>query len=510
MSTTIITANNNIPYALLREELKDDAIEALEELEQIYSFYNVYERGVDFTTEGTNGDYIPSDLNFKIAASLINKEARFLFAEKPDIIIEPDSDVGKVSNETKDMITTYNNLLNTVFDANNFEEALLKASKDCFIGKRVACLVNFDDENGVTLSFLPSTNFTYRQKFGNNKVITYFCGFVSMNNARALNRRRIMKKKFELINGVVYLTESIHNGAGTLIEEITVAEKMDIKTIPVVVFVNDGLTANQQGVSEIDLLQDYEQTYSKLSNADIDAERKGMNPIRVLIDMDSNTTKGLSSSPGSLWDVTTDQNLVSSKAQAILLESGLSYATALETTLKRVKSMAYEQLDIPDISIENLQNVATSGKSLKAVYWSLVVRCKEKMKTWGAQLRTLTEIIIQGSLIYPNAVNKYINMDLQPIAFKVKIEQNLPLPEDEQEEKTMDISEVDSSLMSKKSYMKKWRQMSDDEAQAELDQIALEKQIIEEGYQNNPEKDKVETVDYTGLLNIDGIDENLQ
>ena len=48
------------------------------------------------------------------------------------------------------------------------------------------------------------------------------------------------------------------------------------------------------------------------------------------------------------------------------------------------------------------------------------------------------------------------------------------------EEKNMDLSEVDSQVMSKKSYMKKWRGLTDDEVQEELKQIALERQIIED------------------------------
>ena len=34
--------------------------------------------------------------------------------------------------------------------------------------------------------------------------------------------------------------------------------------------------------------------------------------------------------------------------------------------------------------------------------------------------------------------------------------------------------------MSRKSYMKKWRQLTDDEVAEELEQIAIEKQILEE------------------------------
>ena len=44
----------------------------------------------------------------------------------------------------------------------------------------------------------------------------------------------------------------------------------------------------------------------------------------------------------------------------------------------------------------------------------------------------------------------------------------------------MDISEVESKVMSKKAYMKKWRQLTDDEVLEELEQIALERQLLED------------------------------
>lgn len=85
---------------------------------------------------------MPAKLNYKMCASLINKEARFLFAEQPDIIVEPKGDLGKTTQEIKDAITQMNDLVKTVLDRNKFEQNLIKGAKDCFIGKRVAGLVN--------------------------------------------------------------------------------------------------------------------------------------------------------------------------------------------------------------------------------------------------------------------------------------------------------------------------------------------------------------------------------
>ena len=479
-STEVLTAFNRIPYALINAEVSGAAKDTLDEMTQICKYYKVYKKGASFTVEGTNGDYVPAKLKYKMAASLINKEARFLFAEPPDLTVEAKGDVGKTTQEAKDALTVLNNLVKTILDANKFEEALIKAAKDCFIGKRVAGLVNFNEEDGVTVTFLPSTQFLYDTKIGNPNILTKFVCFIVAKDSITLSEKRIFKKKYELIDDVVYLEEAMYDGAGDLIDEVTEKQPTLMPMIPASIFINDGLTGEEQGESEIDLLQEYEQWYSKLSNADIDAERKSMNPTKYVVDMEANSTKNLSTAAGALWDLGSDQNLDKPNPLVGLLEPGMNYSEALKTSLDRIKTAGYEQIDMPNITLESMQGAITSGKSLKAIYWPLIVRCKEKMKMWGPQLRNLVHIIIQGALVYPNTVSRYTNEDIIPVDYEIKVEQNTPLPEDELEEKNMDLAEVESKVMSKKSYMKKWRALTDDEVEEELEQIALERQIIED------------------------------
>lgn len=479
-STEVLTAFNRIPYALINAEIGGSAKESLDELTEICKYYKAYKKGVKFTTEGTGGDYVPATLKYKMVATLINKEARFLFAEPPDITVEAKGDVGKTTAEAKQALTVLNDLVKTVLDKNNFEEALIKAAKDCFIGKRIAGLVNFNEEDGVTVTFLPSTQFVYETRIGNGNIITKFVCFIVVKNSRDLSNKRIFKKKFELVDGVVWLEEKLYDGTGKELEVITEYQETLMPIIPVSIFINDGLTGEDEGESEVEALQDYEEWYSKLSNADIDAERKSMNPIRYAIDMDSKSTRGLSSSAGSFWDLLSDQNLDNGHPAVGMLESSMNYSGSLKTSLDRIKTTGYEQIDMPNITLESLQGAITSGKSLKAIYWPLIVRCKEKMKMWGPQLRQLVDIIIQGALVYPGCIEKYTNDVVVPVDYEIKVEQNTPLPEDEMEEKNMDLAEVESNVMSRKSYMKKWRSLTDDEVQEELEQIARERQLIED------------------------------
>ena len=479
-STEVLTAFNRIPYALINAEVGGATKDTLDELTQICKYYKVYKKGASFTVEGTNGDYVPAKLKYKMAASLINKEARFLFAEPPDITVEQKGDVGKITDDAKNALTVMNDLVKTILDSNKFEEALIKAAKDCFIGKRVAGLVNFNEEDGVTLTFLPSTQFLYETKIGNPNVLTKFVCFIIVKDSIALSEKKIFKKKFVLEDGVVYLEEVMYDGAGRELEVVTEYQETLMPMIPASIFINDGLTGEDDGESEVELLQDYETWYSKLSNADIDAERKSMNPTKYTIDMDSRSTKSLSTAAGALWDLGSDQNLDNGHPAVGILEPDMNYSEALKTSLDRIKTVGYEQIDMPNITLESMQGAITSGKSLKAIYWPLIVRCKEKMKMWGPQLRQLVHIIIQGAMVYPNCIKQYTNDTITAVDYEITVEQNTPLPEDELEEKNMDLAEVESKTMSRKAYMKKWRRLTDDEVQDELEQIALERQLIED------------------------------
>lgn len=481
-STEVITAFTKIPYGLINEEVDGSVKDTLNELQEICGYYRIYKQGAKFTVEGSNGDYQPATLRYKMAASLVNKEARFLFAEPPLIQIEHKGDLGEVTPDAKEAVTVLNDLLKTVLDANNFEDKLLKAAKDCFIGKRVACLVNFNEEDGVTITFLPSTQFIYETKIGNPNVITKMVCFIIVKDSMTLSDKRIFKKKYTLENGKVYLEEVLYDGAGRILEEVTNKQEVLLARIPACIIVNDGLSADTYGESEVEIVKEYEAWYSKLCNADIDAERKSMNPIRYTVDMDQRSTKDLSSSAGSFWDLQSDQNIDNPSPSTGMLESSMSYSNSLKTSLDRIKTSGYEQLDVPNVNLETMSGVVTSGKALKAIYWPLIVRCKEKMKTWGPQLRNMVDIIVEGSMAYPNCIERYVGDTVVPVAYEVSVEQNVPLQEDEMEEKNMDLAEVNSQTMSRKSYMKKWRELTDDEVNEELEQIALERQMLEDSF----------------------------
>lgn len=484
-SKAFLAVYNRIPYALIREEVGDDATEVFDEIREICMYYKIYKKGKDFNVEGTNGDYVPARLRYKMAATLINKEARFLFAEQPDITVEQKGELEEFTEDTKRALTVMNELVKTILDKNNFQDILIKGARDCFIGKRVACLINFNEQDGVTLAFLPSTQFLYEVNPNNHRMLEKFVSFTVIKDSKTNSNKRVFKKKYTLEHNdggtdKVFLEEEVYDGAARLIERVTSRTEIKLDFIPAVVFINDGLSQELKGESEIDCLMDFEEWYSKLGNADADAERKSMNPTKYLVDMANNSTKDLSTAAGALWDLGSDQNLESPNVMVGLLEPQMYYSEALKTTLDRIKTTGYEQVDMPNITNESLSGVITSGKALKAIYWPLIVRCKEKMKMWGPNLSDMAEMIIKGAMAYPNTIKRYTNDILTPVAHVVEVVENTPLPEDEIEEKTIDLAEVEANTMSRKTFMKKWRGLTNSQVEEELNQIALERQIIED------------------------------
>ena len=475
------TAYKNIPYFILNDELSSTIRgEVQNEFGEIVQLYNKYKKGVKFVPEGSNNDYKPSDLRFRKSAMILNKEARFFFANPPTFNINKD-DVDTKYKEENAILQSY---LDRVLRKTNFNGKILKALKDCFIGKRIAIVVNFSEK--ITVTFLNALEFIYETsgKGDDDNELTKFVTFYQMNNTESLIEQLWFKKKYTKEEDSVYLEEEIYSGNGELKEIVTPRTKIRFNYIPATVVLNDGLLGEYQGESELRDLIDDERFYSKLANADMDAERKSMNPVRYTIDATQESTSKMSTSPGSYWDLQSDDDKsVERQAHVGLLEAHMSYSAPLKTTLDRIENDMYNAVDVPNLTSDKLAGIITSGKTIRALYWGLTVRCDEKMLAWSHSLEFIANAIIEGGMLYPSSIKQYTHVEKLPdIPFTVFVENNYPLPDDINEEKTMDIAEVESKVRSRKSYLKKWRNLDDNEADEELRQIKYENELLDDSY----------------------------
>ncbi len=465
----------NYTRSLIQQELSGIfGTETMRDMKEILALYNIYEQGTEFDPEGGNGDYVPADHRFKTIKSLIDKEARFLFSVPPTINLidsEPNTENNRIANNQE--------LVKIVLEKNHFNSRLLRAAKDCLIGRRIAIITDFND-NGINISFAPSLEFVYETDPTDVDIITKFIRFYNVTVNDDKSQQRVYKKKWEMNdNGYCEITEELYDGNARLIETLLPTTQTKFTYIPVSIVINEGLTGDPFGTSDIETLTDDESWYNKLSSKDMDSLRKGTDQIVWAMDVNPRSTKNLSRAAGSFWDLSSDPASNEKTGQIGCLENNMSYSPALDTTLRRLRASMYSQLDVPDTTSESLQGIVTSGKTMEAIYWGLMVRCNEKMLDWIPALKNMVYTIIEGARLYPNSKYPYINGDIVE-GFTVEVENTYPILRDESEEKSTDILEINAKVMSRKTYLKKWRGLTDDEIDEELKQIQLEQNMLED------------------------------
>lgn len=491
VSVSVNTALPTVPYFVLSNEIETGYSVFQKELLDIFKFYRIYKEGAKFVAQGTNGDYVASNIKYKIAKTLIDKEARFMFSQTPDITIKGDS----VEDVQKEQIEQYQKLIDKVLKKSKFKKNLLQGAKDCFIGKRIACLTDISEDDGIIVHFYDALQFYYETEYGTDR-LTKFVSFENVQESKNRTDKRFLVNKYEDVKGTIYMSSMLYDGTGKTINEVIKLTETGLNEIPVVIIFNDGTLHEKRGISEIEDLKDIESAYSKLANADIDSEGKGMNPIRYTVDMNHETTKGLSSSAGSYWDLESNQNMDEPKPMIGVLAPQMNHTEAVKETLNRMKTTMYGMLDVPNISEETLVGSITSGKALRALYWSLEVRCDEKLMTWIPALETIVNHVIDIALRNPEIVKSVYGItDMNQIEYDVLIENNYALMDDEQEEKDTDMAEINANAMSRKSYIKKWHpEMTDEQIDEELMQIAVELNMFDSLSMNQQVQSKLDDI----------------
>ena len=480
----------NFPYFILNMEQRNgngtitsspEIADYRKEIRQIKQYYLDYEQGADFQPEGNGGHYVSSDVRFKTIRTLINKEARFMFSQTPDIFIKT---IGDKNEAEKKQIEQYQEIFNRVMKDSKFPKKLLLGAKDCLIGKRIACLVDISEQGQILIHFYNSLQFYYELKPGTeelSKLIT----FEPIGSLYDVTRvYRYLVNRYEVTDaGKVQVRSALYDSKGEIVQELVPQKELALDYIPAVVITNDGLLEQQGGVSDVEFLSDYESAYSRIANGDIDADRQNMNPVRFVVDMNSNTTKNLSNAAGSFWDLKSEQNQNEVHPQVGTLAPSMQHSEPVKMTLERIRSAMYGEIDVPDISQDGLLSGITSFKALKALYYPLTTLCNERMKTWKPAIEKLVDIVINLALMNINEVTDYYNLQsLSQVSYTVNVSENYALLDDETEEKATDISEVLNNIRSRKSYNEKWRKdelETDDDQDAELLQIAVENNMFD-------------------------------
>lgn len=444
----------------------------LQEMNDILRLYDIYEGRENFIDKTEEKDYTQTEKRTNLIKKLIKEESRFLFGKTPELYVKSKND----TDADKDKAEQINLYLDKILKDNLFSEKLVKGARDCFIGKRAAIkLYANQDTKEIRIMFLPSLEFIYESDEENPNELKKIIFFYQTNKEVEKDKQRIWKQKYEMIDGRCILNEGIYNGNGILIEPINVDVDLQLSGIPCYVVINDGLSGDPFGESDVKELLDNQIQYNRLSSEDVDTLRKGMDRIIYGVDIDPEASEKFQLKPGAFWDVPTDPTAEGKQATLGTIPTDFGYGDKIENSLKRIKSDMYEMLNIPMLSNDELKGMMTSGKTMKALYWQLITRCEEKMMAWRPALEWLVRAILEITEVYN--IEKLPQLD-----YTVTVENNYPLQEDEDEEKTLDLQQVNAQAMSRKTFIKKWQGVTDDVADAEIKQIALEREMLEESY----------------------------
>lgn len=442
--------------------------EVIHEMNEIIKLYEAYE-GPGQKWQLDKQDYTPTVKKTNYIKKLIKEESRFLFGKTPIFTVKDKDNDESIAAAA---ITEY---INDILNKNLFKDKLIKGARDCFIGKRVAIKLHADTiAKAIRVMFVPSLEFVYEPFDDRVDELRKIIFFYSLNDTQIKSEQRIWKQKFEMIDGKCILNEGIYDGHGYLIESYFVNENLGLSGIPAYVIINDGLSGDLKGESDVKELLDNAINYNKLASEDIDTLIKGMNRIIYGVDVDSEDSKNFKIKAGSYWDVSTSPLADGKQASLGTIDTDFGYDARIENTLSRIKADMHETLNIPMINNSDMVGMMTSGKTMKALYWQLITRCEEKWNAWNPALTWLIEAIIEMSEVFN--ISKLPKIENKVIV----VENQYPLQEDEDNEMTLDMQRVNAQVMSKKTFIKKWANVTDDVAEEELKQIQLEKQMLED------------------------------
>ena len=432
---------------------------------ELYDFYDG--KGQDWNTPA-GLDYRPTKKRVNLVKKLIKREAGFMFGRTPELTLTSEAAASGALDEAQ---TT----LDSALRRSGFKNKLIQAGRDCFIGKRIAIKVSGGNDKDIRVSFRPSTEFVYSTVDDDCDSLSKIIFFYQVNNEAEREKQRIWRQKYFLNNGRCILNEGIYDGYGRLLEGGGDADT-GLDFIPCYVVINDGLTGDMMGESDVEELIDLQNAYNHLNSDDADALKFNMFPQTVATDVKAESLEAMRISPGALVDLQTDPVMMgdgrSGQAKLDKLESSFSYSERFEAAINRTKNDMFDLLSVPNVSLEQLKGLMQSGKSMKALYWELITRCEDKWASWEPAMEWLGMTVLKMAAAYQGIA--------YPEDTAVHVEHIYPILEDDFDEMANDQQEVSRQLRSRLSYMKKWGVASDPDA--ELRQIKTEETLFSDSF----------------------------
>ncbi len=454
----------------------------VQDINRINDLYAYYEGHKQAWAVAGGLDYNPNQTITNYIKTLIKAEARFMFSRAPEIRFVP-----KVRSEHKQEGVqpedAYNSFLADVLSASQWQRKLIQAGRDCFIGKRVALKLSGGQGKPLRVDFRPAQEFVFDTLEDDVSTLTKIMFFYQVAGQNLdesdKSKQRIWCQRYEMRGGRCYLDQGTFDGNGAPVcEDNITAQDTGLPFIPCFVIINDGLTGDLTGESDVEMLIGNQDTYNHVNSDDVDALRFNMFPMRYSIDASEESAEQIKIAPAAYADLATDpaagREGGGKQAQLGMLESEFTYDQRVENRLNRTKSDMHAMLSVPNVSLEQLKGLAQSGKGMRGLYWDLICRCNEKWaEGWDDALRWMAESLVKMAQAYGTA-------QLPELGYTIQIDHLFPIPEDEEDERLNDMAEVSAKVRSRQSYIGKWQPTADKDA--ELQQIASEQATLDDSY----------------------------
>lgn len=405
-------------------------------------------------------------------------------------------------------------LIDDIFSKGDFWKQTLTAFKDCTIGKRVLLTIQANPGEAIRFRYFTMPEFQYELDPKDITKLKRVCIVYQDERTRGMlavkqvwykwtYEMRVPMNQTEDEEGNIvetpvagavptcwYRKETV-DGNNTLITEPVELENLDNTTayltgdqpkemaypdnidwtdtrmseIPCRIILNGGLTGDIWGTSDVKELMDMANGYNRVNSDFRDALRFKMFEQPVFVDADSQSIKDAKIAPNAVIDLKTDPALdngegTSRAAQAFMLSSTFNFVQAADSFLDRLKKDMYEHMDQP--LPEEIKNVP-SAKAMRFMFQDLVGRCEEKWATgWDSAVSWAINFICEAIRLF-NLYPEQRGVALANTATTDVLTHNYPIPEDEQEKKTVAIQEVEAKVKSHKTYIREFGDVEDED-----------------------------------------------
>lgn len=443
-----------------------------------------------------NDKYMPTRDIRNITRRLIQKQSRFFLSEPPTLMMKS-VDAGQSENAERKRI-----FIDQIFEDNHFWAKSKNAFTDCVIGKRVLLAVLLDvpgdgdinpvvDNREITLKYYTSPEFIYELNPHNDneleKVVIVYpdektVGLLDTDQRwyrwtyeKQPNMHTCMAT-FELLdgNGSAVVSADGNTGEGAIIKRTWDTQ---LEAIPCKLILNDRGTGDTRGRSDLLDLVYLANNYNRTVSDYRDALRFKMFEQPVFINCDDSSIANIEIAPGSAINLKPDMAYADEHGrpvtpQATTLGSQFNFVEGTKTYLEGLKKDMYEIMEQP--LPEQIENVP-SGKALEMLYYGLISRCNDKWTEWDSAIKWAIDMIVYMTEKFGLYMDREERDSLSTETL-LTIEHHYPIPTDLESKKEIAIKEVDANVKSKRTYIKEYGNVEDDETEwrqilAEMDSV---------------------------------------